>query len=145
MLAQAGAVPTPLWAWISKRGDYLREPTVEEQYDALFKFFTGHSLKEEPTLWTAFRNLKTARNTFVHGGAAKIGGIPVSLETAGKLVLSANAKQVHDYRIPTAASPQEAYYSERCGPWRAQKRLRDHVTFFKTSTRMLCLNRASAA
>ena len=90
MLAQAGAVPTPLWAWISKRGDYLREPTVEEQYDALLKFFMGHSLKEEPTLWTAFRNLKTARNTFVHGGAAKIGGIPVSLETARKLVLSAS-------------------------------------------------------
>jgi hypothetical protein len=88
-LAEAGAAPAPLWAWINKRGDYLREPTVEEQYDVLLRFFTGHSLKDEPKLWEAFRNLKTARNSFVHEGAARLGGADVSLEAASNLIASA--------------------------------------------------------
>lgn len=89
-LAEAGTAPRPLWDWINKRGDYLREPTVEEQYDALLKFFTGHSLKDEPNLWESFRNLKTARNSFVHEGVATVGGTAVSIDTARKLVSAAS-------------------------------------------------------
>jgi hypothetical protein len=90
-LARTSTVPAPLWAWINKRGrgNYLREPTVEEQYDTLLKFFTGHSLKDELQLWSSFQNLKTARNTFVHGGVASLGGTAVPLDTARKLVASA--------------------------------------------------------
>ena len=89
-LASLGTVPSKLWDWINKRGDYLREPTVEEQYDVLLMFFTGHSLKSEPKLWESFRNLKTARNSFVHEGTAKIGGTRVSIETARRLVMTAS-------------------------------------------------------
>jgi hypothetical protein len=90
-LAARSPVPAALWSWINQRGgDYLREPTVEEQYDGLLMFFTGHSLKTEAKLWESFRNLKTARNSFVHEGIAKIGGAQVSIETARKLVVSAS-------------------------------------------------------
>jgi len=89
-LVQRSSLPKELWSWINQRGDYLREPTVEEQFDALLKFLTGHSLKAEATLWEAFRNLKTARNSFVHEGRARIGGTTVSIETARRLVVSAS-------------------------------------------------------
>ena len=89
-LANAGSVPPRLWDWINKRGDYVREPTVEEQYDVLLMFFTGHSLKAEPKLWESFRNLKTARNSFVHEGTATIGATRVSVETARRLLASAS-------------------------------------------------------
>jgi hypothetical protein len=42
--------------------------------------FTGHSLKEESELWTAFLRLKKARNTFVHEGIIR------SDATGGSLV-----------------------------------------------------------
>ena len=43
-LAAQSSLPAPLWQWINRRGE---EPAVDQQYDALLKFFTGHSLKEE--------------------------------------------------------------------------------------------------
>jgi hypothetical protein len=88
-LAKVKPTPLELWSWINNRGDYLREPTVEEQYDVLLKFFTGRSLKAEGRLWESFKNLKTARNSFVHEGRAKVGGTPVSIDAAKKLVASA--------------------------------------------------------
>jgi hypothetical protein len=89
-LAVAKNTPPELWKWINQRGDWLREPTVEEQYDELLKFFTGHSLKEEQKLWEFFKNLKTARNSFVHEGVAKVGGSPLNAEVARKLIISAS-------------------------------------------------------
>ncbi len=89
-LAALRPVPTELWTWINQRHDYRCEPAVEEQYDVLLKFFTGHSLKTEAKLWQSFMNLKAARNKFVHEGVAKVGGIPVSLEVAGTLVDAAS-------------------------------------------------------
>ncbi|HJX82959.1 MAG TPA: hypothetical protein VJ723_01300 [Candidatus Angelobacter sp.] len=88
-LAACNGVPAELWGWVTDRGNYELEPTVEEQYDKLLKFLTGHSLKEEKELWDSFKNLKTARNRFVHEGTAKVAGSPVSVPTAQKLVLSA--------------------------------------------------------
>ncbi len=88
-LATANNTSPELWRWINNRDDRVREPTVEEQYDALLKFYTGHSLKEEKGLWESFKNLKSARNSFVHEGIAKIGQTPVSNETARNLVVAA--------------------------------------------------------
>jgi hypothetical protein len=85
-LATLRTVPNDLWTWINQRGDWLREPTNEEQYDSLLRFFTGHSLKEDLRLWESFRNLKAARNSFVHEGVAKIGGTPVTIEIGKKLI-----------------------------------------------------------
>ena len=85
-LAKLSSVPPDLWHWLNERGDWLREPTTEEQFDALLKLFTHHSLKEQPVLWEAFKNLKTARNTFVHEGQAMIGGKPVAADDAQRLL-----------------------------------------------------------
>ena len=82
-LAGLKGVPADLWMWINQR---QREPTTEEQYDSLLRFFTGHSLKEDLLLWELFMNLKAARNSFVHEGVAKIGDVPVTNETASKLI-----------------------------------------------------------
>jgi hypothetical protein len=89
-LAVIKGTPPELWRWLNERSDRLREPSVEEQYDALLKFFTGHSLKEEQKLWESFKNLKSARNSFVHEGIAKIGGSVINTETAQKLIASAS-------------------------------------------------------
>jgi hypothetical protein len=86
-LASLKALPQDLWTWINDR---RREPTVEEQYDELLQFFTGHSLKREAKLWESFMNLKTARNRFVHEGVASVSGVPVSAEDAIKLVDAAS-------------------------------------------------------
>jgi hypothetical protein len=89
-VAPTKVIPPELWHWINERGNRLKEPNLEEQYDALMKFLTGHSLKDEPLLWEAFKNLKDARNAFVHEGIAKIGQTPVSTEIANKLIASAS-------------------------------------------------------
>jgi len=89
-IALKGAVPKPLWEWINRRGDWLREPSTEEQFDSLLKFLAGHSLKENPKLWEAFKNLKTARNSFVHEGMAKIGGKSVCEQDALNFIVRAN-------------------------------------------------------
>jgi hypothetical protein len=89
-LAPTKVIPPELWHWINERGNRLKEPNLEEQYDALMKFLTGHSLKDEPLLWEAFKNLKDARNAFVHEGIAKIGQTPVSTESANKLIASSS-------------------------------------------------------
>lgn len=89
-MADIKAVTPELWRWIRQRGDWLREPTVEEQYDTLLKVLTGHTLKEDQKLWESFKHLKTARNAFVHEGVAKVGSAPVTLESAQKLIASAS-------------------------------------------------------
>lgn len=89
-MAEIKAVTPDLWRWISQRGDWLRQPTVEEQYDTLLKILTGHTLKEDHKLWESFMHLKAARNSFVHEGVAKVGGAPVTLESVQKLIASAS-------------------------------------------------------
>jgi hypothetical protein len=84
-LAIKKVAPPQLWDWINNR-EWLREPTVEEQFDNLLKFLLGSSLKENSTLWEAFKNLKAARNSFVHDGVAQIGKKPVTEDEARRLV-----------------------------------------------------------
>lgn len=67
-VAQHNNTPTDIWVWINKRPDRRCEPSVEEQFDVLLKALTGHSLKDQLTLWEGFMQLKRARNTFVHEG-----------------------------------------------------------------------------
>jgi hypothetical protein len=67
-MAQIQTKPPELWGWINHRRHHEKEPSVEEQYDDLLKLYCGHSLKEDASLWEAFRNLRTARNAFVHTG-----------------------------------------------------------------------------
>src|SRR5205807_2314975 len=41
-------LPTGLWDWINDRGDWYKEPSVIERFDALLEVFAGKSLKTEP-------------------------------------------------------------------------------------------------
>jgi hypothetical protein len=76
-----------LWTWIAARGGrILQQPSVEEQFDDLLKEFTGHTLKEDTALWEAFKNLKSARNSFVHEGVAMVGKTDLSKDDAAKLI-----------------------------------------------------------
>jgi hypothetical protein len=89
-LAKGGTIPTDVWDWLNARGNWLKDPSTDEQFDFLMKHFLNHSLKESADLWTAFQHLRTARNTFVHEGRAVIGKVPVSLEQATRLVAKSN-------------------------------------------------------
>ena len=84
-LPKNGVIHQGLWEWLNAR-DWLRSPTIEEQFDVLLKQFVGSSLKEEAELWEVFKNLKTARNSFVHEGIAKIGKDEISQEVARTFV-----------------------------------------------------------
>ncbi|MFA5089073.1 MAG: hypothetical protein WC552_08605 [Candidatus Omnitrophota bacterium] len=62
-LAQKNGFPNIMW---------YKDPSIEDQYDTLLRILSGHSLKEENQLWEAFKNLRTARNNYVHEGIACI-------------------------------------------------------------------------
>jgi hypothetical protein len=84
-------LPTGLWDWINDRGGFwLKNPSVEEQFDVLLRVLTGRSLKEEPQLWTRFLELRTARNSLAHKGAARLAGKLVDAGKARELVDNAN-------------------------------------------------------
>jgi len=92
LLKEDSTTPSELWNWINNRPDRTREPSVEEQFDTLLKIFCGHSLKEDQELWVMFKNLKSARNAFVHTGVARIGKNeePLSKDKAMPLVVAAS-------------------------------------------------------
>jgi len=85
----SSVVPQLLWTWINDRGDYRKEPSVLDQYDTLLKVLTGRSLRDETELWEALRNIKDARNSFVHKGKALVGKRDVSLADARALLAKA--------------------------------------------------------
>lgn len=89
-LAAQTQIPPEVWRWINKRRDWLKNPSTDEQFDILLKLLSGHSLKERPSLWEAFQNLRTARNTFVHGGVAMVGREAITSREAFELLVKAN-------------------------------------------------------
>lgn len=91
-LAERQGLSESLWTWIRDRdGKTLQQPSVEEQFDVLLKQFAGHSLKEDSMLWEAFKNLKSARNSFVHEGTAKIGNSVLTKDAAAELLVRVNS------------------------------------------------------
>jgi hypothetical protein len=85
-VAAPEVIPNKLWRWINERDGKLHfQPSVSEQLDTLLLTFCGKSLKDDSDLWTAFRHLRDARNSFVHTGAARIGkGATAELLSAAK-------------------------------------------------------------
>lgn len=71
-IASHKKVDNELWQWINDRNFFLKEPSIEEQFDFLSKYLIGKSIKENPKLWEAFKDLQKARNSFAHGGVPKI-------------------------------------------------------------------------
>lgn len=89
-LARDSTIPVEMWDWINDRGNWQKEPSVEEQYDVLLKLVTGHSLKEESNLWEALKNLRNARNSFVHEGVPRIKrGSVISADETSQFILKA--------------------------------------------------------
>ncbi len=88
-LAEKSPVHPEIWAWINSRSWWLKNPDTDEQFDELLKILGDFSLKDEKELWEAFKNLKKARNSFVHEGEAQIGSKPVSEDVARKLIAKA--------------------------------------------------------
>lgn len=97
-LASLANLPSGLWEWINDRGDYRKEPSVEEQFDVLLRTLANKSLKDQNQLWEAFKNLKGARNAFVHDGVAAIGGKEVTKELA--YIFVGQAKEIIDWVEP---------------------------------------------
>jgi len=85
-LARSNAVPPELWTWINERDHFMKEPSVEERLDSLLTILGGQSLKTQPHLWEAFKNLKKARNSCVHEGKPAIGDKLVTEEIASQLI-----------------------------------------------------------
>lgn len=84
-LSKSSTIPKDIWVWLNER-DWIRKPAVDEQFGVLLKELAGISLKDNGKLWEAFKNLKAARNSFVHGGIAQIGNKPISVGKAKELV-----------------------------------------------------------
>ena len=113
VLAAGGSVPKELWKWMNNRG-WLREPSTEEQFDSLFRILCGSSLKDEPDLWEAFKNLKSARNCFVHEGVPRIGGEVVDKAKAVQLIRE--AREITEFvraRLPEERQWKEYVYTTR--------------------------------
>jgi len=89
-LISGSSISPKLWEWINERNDWRKQPSVSEQFDVLLEVCAGRSLMEEPTLWEAFRNLREARNEFVHKGKPIIGGSEVTVSVATRLINRAN-------------------------------------------------------
>ena len=69
------------------REHWMKDPSVEEQYDTLLSILAAKSLKCDQGLWTAFKELKGARNSLVHEGLAKLrNGTPVDDQKARTLL-----------------------------------------------------------
>lgn len=106
-LVKKTSVPPELWDWINGRGNWQKEPSVDEQYDVLLRIMTGHSLKEDNTLWEGLKNLRSARNSFVHEGVAKLGRAKLTvndvlpmLNRADEIVSKIREWIPEDYRWP---------------------------------------------
>jgi hypothetical protein len=81
-----------LWAWITDRERFWQEPSTADRFDVLLRALTSRSLADEPDLWKAFKNLRAARNSFVHAGELRIGKRAtqsVTVEMAQDLLMKA--------------------------------------------------------
>jgi hypothetical protein len=86
VLAKRKDADPQLWRWINERNGRTARPSTEEQRGILLDIVGQRSLKTEPRLWEAFKNLRAARNSFVHGGVPLIGKTPVNESTAFELI-----------------------------------------------------------
>lgn len=114
ILASRSGLAAGLWEWINDRGDYRKEPSMEERFDVLLRSLSGKSLKDERELWEAFKNLKDARNSFAHTGRAEVVGraTPVTLEMAyeyvgkaGQIAAWTDALLPPEHRLPRLERP----------------------------------------
>ncbi len=88
-VALASDLDEDLWSWINVRG-YMKDPSIEERYDFLCKYFIGKSLKEKSELWESFKHLRKARNSFAHDGVSRLGDELITVDRARDFIAKAN-------------------------------------------------------
>jgi len=88
VLAARNNLPSGWWQWMNSRTPRERQPSLTEEYGILLKLLSGKSLEDDTDLWEGFQNIRSARNSFVHEGVARIGKKrqPITREEAGELV-----------------------------------------------------------
>jgi len=86
-------LPGKLWPWIKHRDNehWIKGPSVSEKFDILLYVLTGHSLKDEQSLWQGFTELRKARNKLMHEGIAVAAGRKVDAVKAEELVTVAQS------------------------------------------------------
>jgi len=89
MAARYKQIDSGLWDWFYNNAKFNKKPTIEDQFGFLCKYLLGESIKDTPHLWTAFKKLQEARNTFAHRGVSKIDGVTVDLQLARDLIVKA--------------------------------------------------------
>ena len=73
-LADAANLPEGLWDWICDRDHWSKNPGVADRLTHLLNAFTGHDIRQEAQrAWAAFKQLRDARNNFVHRGVVATG------------------------------------------------------------------------
>jgi len=96
-LSSLSGLSTDLWEWINDRGDWYKEPSVEERFDKLLLIFKGVSLKGQPELWRAFKSLRKARNNFAHKGRVAIAENGPELTSTEVASLLRDAQSIIDW------------------------------------------------
>ncbi len=121
-LAAQANLPPGLWAWINDRGDYRKEPSTAEQFDALLRSLAGTSLKDDGRLWEGFKQLRDARNSFVHDGRAVIGKNRDEVTVARARELVGRAREIAAWieqllpanqRRPEVGQPMQWHFERR--------------------------------
>jgi hypothetical protein len=71
---QSSSISDESWEWLSSRDDVLlKQPSAKEMFDQVLSLLTAKSLRrDQPELWKALDELRSARNSMVHQGKASI-------------------------------------------------------------------------
>jgi len=71
---QSSSISDESWEWLSSRDDVLlKQPSAKEMFDQVLSLLTAKSLRrDQPELWKALDELRSARNSMVHEGKASI-------------------------------------------------------------------------
>jgi hypothetical protein len=78
-----------LWDWVLDRGDYRKDPSLEEKLDVVLAALSGSSLKSMSALWKGFKELKQLRNSYVHEGKLMSGNRPIDMPAVLRLLQGA--------------------------------------------------------
>jgi len=89
-IVKTGKIDTPLWDWINDRGFHLKNPSVDDKFSFLSDYLIGKSIKDDSDLWSSFKDLQKARNSFAHNGVAIVNNTEVTLEKARKFIIKTN-------------------------------------------------------
>lgn len=97
VIARRRGVDTDLWSWINNRSDIRARPSTEERWDVLLVALGSASLKSSQPLWEGFKELRRARNSFVHAGTAFLTGRNIAVTHEKAFELITRATQIVDW------------------------------------------------